>query len=203
MKTCKKNILLLAVGLALTLSTTFAQDPSAPVWGVYASGLGEPLKVGMDPCQVTYTVAFMSDPNIVANLGYGTMGAVGTSLTWNEASALRRTYGRYFDDEPDGTYKLTPCELPPFSASGTFNTQYGPITLRHSGGSISGTYYEGKATVSGSLNGLVLTGTWTQTNGSGDFVFTFSSDGSSFDGKWRSKNGTTWSENWDGARVGN
>ena len=194
---------LLIIGLLLVFYQGTAQDPNAPIWGVYASGVGEPLKVGMDPCQVTYTVALMSDPNIVANLGYGTMGAVGTSLSCGEASALRRSFGRYFEDQPDGTYKLTPCELPPFSASGTFNTQYGPIILRNSGGSITGTYYEGKATVSGSLRGLVFTGTWVQTNGSGDFVFTFSSDGSSFDGKWRSKNSTSWSENWDGRRVSN
>lgn len=180
-----------------------AQDPNAPIWGVYASGVGEKLKPGMDPCQITYTIATMGDPNIVTNLSYGTMGAVGTSLTKLEASMLMKKFGRYFDDEPDGVYKLTPCEKPPFSISGTFKTQYGPIILRHSGGSVTGTYYEGKAKVSGSLRGQVLTGTWTQTNSSGDFEFTFSADGSSFDGKWRTKGSSTWQHNWDGTRVPN
>ena len=201
MKTNIKSLIIVSV--ALFYGTTFAQDSNAPIWGVYASGIGEKLAPGMDPCQVTYTVALMSDLNIVANLSYGTMGAVGTSLTWNEASALRRTYGRYFGDEPDGTYKLSPCEVPPFSVSGTFNTGWGPIILRHSGGSVTGTYYEGKAKVTGSLKGLVLTGKWTQTSGSGDFVFTFSADGSSFKGKWRSKGNTSWYENWNGTRVSN
>ncbi len=178
-----------------------AQDPASPIWGVYASGVGEPLKSGMDPCQVTYTVALMTDPNIVANLGYGTMGSVGTGLTYSEASNLLRTFGRYFEDEPDGIYKLTPCEVPPFSASGVFNTPWNKMTLRHSGNNISGTYkyYNGKVT--GTLRGLVLTGTWTQSNSSGDFIFTFSADGSSFTGKWRSKGGTTWSNGWNGNRV--
>lgn len=197
------TIFLLVVFTFASIECLKAQDPNAPVWGVYASGVGEKLKPGMDPCQVTYTIASMSDPNIVANLAYGTSGDVGSSLTWSEASALRRSFGRYFEDRPDGIYKLTPCEVPPFSANGTFKTQYGPIILRHSGGSISGTYYEGKARVSGSLNGLVCTGIWTQANSSGDFVFTFSSDGSSFDGKWRTKGSTTWQHNWDGSRVPN
>lgn len=196
-----KNAIAIAC-FSLMITTSFAQDPNAPIWGIYASGLGQRLETCMDPCWVTYTVGLTTNPDIVANLGYGTMGAVATGVTWREATALQRRYGRYFDDEPDGTYKCSPCEVPPFSASGTFNTQWGPIILRHSGGSVTGTYYDGKAKVTGSLKGLVLTGTWTQTNGSGDFVFTFSPDGSSFNGKWRRKGGTsTWSENWDGTRV--
>ena len=114
-----------------------AQDPNAPVWGVYASGVGERLKNCMDPCWVTYTVALTTNPRVVENLGYGTMGAISTNITWREATALLRKYGRYFDDEPDGTYKCSPCEL--IIAQGSWHG-WGSMTVNGSGNSFTGTY---------------------------------------------------------------
>ena len=108
------KILLLFVSFFLGTNITYCQnpDPNASIWGLYASGIGERLTTCMDPCWITYTVAMTTDRNIVSNLEYGTMAAVSTNITWHEATALQRRYGRYFDDEPDGTWKCSPCDVP-------------------------------------------------------------------------------------------
>lgn len=108
MKTLKFLVLTFIIGV---FSSCFAQSPADPVWGVYASGVGERLKPGMDPCWVTYTVGLTSDPKIQINVAQGSMGALLINVNWYEASAAKRSYSRYFDDKPDGIYKLTPCEI--------------------------------------------------------------------------------------------
>lgn len=89
----------------------FSNSPYEKIWGVYASGVGERLRPGMDPCWVTYTVGLVSDTKIQSNVEKGLMGALLTNVNWFEASAAQRSYSRYFDDKPDGIYKLTPCEV--------------------------------------------------------------------------------------------
>ncbi len=181
--------------LSLTTTSLQAQNPDAAIWGLYASGVGEKLKVGMDPCWITYTVALTSDPNIVANLEYGTMGAIVTGVNWYEATAQQRRFGRYFDDEPDGIFKLRPCEVPRPDISCPWTSAYGKIYWDEG-------YYGTKTnTISGELveeNGVwVYRGTWGRTNSSrsGQVVFTFDSAGS-FEGYWAegtSNRQTRWS----------
>lgn len=138
-------------------------DPKAPIWGVYASGVGEKLSTCMDPCWVTYTVAMTSDPYIIANIEYGTMAAVDQGITWFEATAQQRRFSRYFDDEADGTWKCTPCEIN--IANGHWNG-WGKMTITGGGNSATGTYSDtydksklGKIKLSKDLKGK-WTGTW-------------------------------------------
>ncbi|MCW5520552.1 hypothetical protein J1N09_11920 [Aureitalea sp. L0-47] len=197
----KKTILL--IGLFITcISISFAQvgaDPNAPVWGLYASGVGERLSPCMDPCWVTYGVAMTTDPNIVANLEYGTMAPIVTGVTWAEATAQQRRFGRYFDDEPDGTWKCTPCDVPQPDLSCAWSSTYGKI---HWG---EGYYGSTTKTISGKLfkkEGVwVYEGTWGRTNSSrsGKVVFTFTS-ATSFKGYWTEGNSgknTTWTGSGD------
>lgn len=191
--------LLISVILTSLFSSAicFSQDPSAPIWGIYASGVGERLSTCMDPCWVTYTVALTTDPNVVANLEYGTMGAISTNITWREATALQRRYGRYYDDEPDGIYKCTPCEVPRPDLSCAWSSTYGGI---HWG---KGYYGNSTKTISGKLfqeGGVwIYRGTWGRTNSSrfGKVEFRFTS-ANSFTGFW-TENGSTRKANWSGS----
>lgn len=155
MKTIK-NLFLIAL-VVLLESTVLAQDPYAPIWGCFASGVGERLAPGMDPCQITYTVALMTDPAIQVNLQNGLMGAVLANVTWHEASAALRLFGHYFEDQPDGIYKLRPCREEvqddarssslsgggilnlPNVAGSWFSPGRGRVVLNQSGSIITGT----------------------------------------------------------------
>ena len=183
--------------LVLNSSAIWAQDPNAPIWGVYASGVGDKLKTCMDPCWVTYTVGLTTDASILANLSYGTMGAISTNITWREATALQRRYGRYHDDEPDGTYKCSSCEVPQPDLSCPWKSTYGNI---HWG---SGYYGTTTKTISGKLfkegGAWIYRGTWGRTDSSkaGKVEFRFTS-ATSVTGFWIS-NGSTTKSSWSGS----
>lgn len=114
-------------------------DPAAPIWGCYASGVGERLRPGMDPCWITYTVALMADPIVQINLQNGLMGAVLSNATWYQATAAQRLYGQYFEDQPDGIYKLRPCRVVLPNVTGPwFSPGRGRMDLNQSGDKISG-----------------------------------------------------------------
>ena len=76
---------------------------------MYASGVGKRLTPGIDPCWITYTVAFPDSPKIKISVKSGLMASIASGLTCREGSAIKRRHGRYFDDQPDGIYKLTSC----------------------------------------------------------------------------------------------
>ena len=63
-----------------------------------------------DPCWITYTIALTDDPRIVPNVESGLMVPIMEDVPRAAAQAGLRTFGRYFDDEPDGIVKLTSCE---------------------------------------------------------------------------------------------
>jgi hypothetical protein len=74
------------------------------------------------------------------------------------------------------------------SWTGTWNTSFGSMHLTQSGDRVTGTYAycDGTATISGTVSGSTLEGTWTQPcnsrNGRIDFVL--ATNGSSFTGTW-------------------
>lgn len=105
------KILFLTYFVIGLIGLSYSQNPNDPVWGLYASGVGERLKSGMDPCWITYTVGLTSNPKIQINVEKGLMGALLVYVNRFEASAAKRIYSRYFDDKPDGIYKLTPCQI--------------------------------------------------------------------------------------------
>ncbi|MFZ5669372.1 MAG: hypothetical protein ACOY4K_07745 [Pseudomonadota bacterium] len=96
---------------------------------------------------------------------------------------------------------------------GTWNTNYGPMWIGGTGTSINGSYEWNangrprKDTLSGSVNGNVATGSFSQPGypdpqwASGTFTFTLSADGRSFSGTGTNAYGTTslpWSGTCDG-----
>jgi hypothetical protein len=109
------KVFLLSLVFIGSSTIVLSQAPTDPVWGVYASGVGEPLKQGMDPCWITYTVGLMNNTKIQNNIEHGLMGVLRENLNWYEATELQRRHSRYFEDRPDGRYKLTPCEYPDLS----------------------------------------------------------------------------------------
>jgi len=63
---------------------------------------------------------------------------------------------------------------------GTWNTDFGAMTIRQTGASIKGDY--GVGTITGTVSGNVLTGTWTQGSETGRLTFTLSSNGDTWTG---------------------
>lgn len=169
-------------------STAFSQDPSSPSWAVYASGVGQKLSPGMDPCWVTYTVAFPSDPKIAANVAAGTMGLISSGLNWYEATRLQRRFSRYFDDEPDGVFKLSPCEF--FLATGSWSG-WGGMTLTGGSASAKGTYSDTYDKSKGVFEIKRVDGKWSGTWGEPSigrkgllYDIQVSTDGKSISGKY-------------------
>jgi hypothetical protein len=92
------------------------------------------------------------------------------------------------------------------SAAGTaewvYKTTFGNLTLRVSGNAATGTYESGNGKLQGVLNGNRLSGTWTNSASrkSGKFEFVFSSDFSSFTGKY-GYNDSAPKSNWSGTKI--
>jgi hypothetical protein len=91
-------------------------------------------------------------------------------------------------------------EEPLVDVTGEWATQWGStyadMTLSQSGNYVDGSYSLSTSygSISGTLTGYTLNGTWSDQYGEGSFSFVFASDGNSFDG--------TWGDNasWDGSR---
>lgn len=83
--------------------------------------------------------------------------------------------------------------------SGTWQTTYGELVLRQHGDRVTGTYYNGGATIAGTLDGSCLSFTYDETTARGEGKFTFADDGQSFTGTWRAAGTADWSR-WDGTR---
>lgn len=106
--------LLLVCALLAPAYPASATSPSRtdPVWGLYASmQLPSTKWDGVDPCDIVYTVAWVMSPNITPNLANGRMMPIPpfVGVTWDEAQAALKSFGKYFDDGPDGVVKFTPC----------------------------------------------------------------------------------------------
>jgi hypothetical protein len=76
------------------------------------------------------------------------------------------------------------------------------LTLTEANGAVTGTFYNGTATLAGTRNGNVVTGTYktgsfAQQTGSGFFVFAISDDGKTFKGTWGVNPGEVDGE-WNG-----
>ena len=80
--------------------------------------------------------------------------------------------------------------------TGLWNSQWeggGPVALRIKGN--SGTYDWKSGTLTGSINATTFSGTYKQSDQTGEFQFTLSADGDSFDG-WYMIDGTTDKVDW-------
>lgn len=85
--------------------------------------------------------------------------------------------------------------------SGTWNTEFGVMTLKQTGSKVTGQYEYGDGVLNGSVSGGKLSGNWKENDDEGTFEFLIANDGQSFTGTWAetkpdpSSNGT-----WDGER---
>ena len=88
------------------------------------------------------------------------------------------------------------------AGNGTWNSDYGTLTLTTNGTSVSGTYDYDGGKITGTVSGNTLKGTWSQQpsyqppSDAGDIQFTFNTDGS-FSGQWRYGSSGDW-QPWNG-----
>jgi hypothetical protein len=78
-------------------------------------------------------------------------------------------------------------------------TGHFPLLLKQSGNTVTGSYYDGKASLSGTVQGNTVEGTFTEALGKGLFTFVLSDDGNGFTGSWGPQDGTK-SGTWNGTR---
>lgn len=104
---------------------------------------------------------------------------------------------------------------PAVSFAGTWNstwTEYGEqfptrLALQQTGSSVTGIYVDSNGTIQGTLDGAMLTGTWSEfyegEMATGTLEFVMSADQNSFTGKWAStlEELATTNETWNGVRV--
>ena len=92
------------------------------------------------------------------------------------------------------------------SFAGTWKSAYGTITFAQEGAAVRGTsdYKAGRFT--GSVDGRVLRGRWSQApdykapRNAGDFTFTMNASGDAFSGTWRYGSGGDLFKDWGGVR---
>jgi hypothetical protein len=68
--------------------------------------------------------------------------------------------------------------------AGTWSTDFNRLVLTQIGNRVKGTYDFKEGRLEGVVEGELLEGTWTQSNGSGRFEFRLNPDGRSFKGRW-------------------
>jgi len=104
------------------------------------------------------------------------------------ASALYRTYEWVAGGAPASA-----------GWSGGWTSDFGRMRLQQNGGRVTGSYDYKGGRLDGTVQGSVLSGRWTQTNGSGLFEFRMGADGRSFSGRW-GRGETLGGGAWNGRR---
>lgn len=100
---------------------------------------------------------------------------------------------------------LTMADLPCLWM-GTWQTNFGDVSLEQSGDVVQGTYTHSDGKISGQVKGKKLVGTWSELptynppDDAGDFEFTMSEDCKSFQGRWRYGSAGGWNT-WNGKRT--
>ena len=93
----------------------------------------------------------------------------------------------------------------PVAVTGSWSTEWGSLTLEQQGGTVRGYYSHQQGRIEGTLQGNVLTGTWSQgpsyqaPRDAGSFVLTFDG-GRTFRGVWRHGYAGDWQGQWNGSR---
>lgn len=94
------------------------------------------------------------------------------------------------------------------SWAGTWDTNFGQMTLSEATGFVTGTYAFDDGTINGAVSGNQLTGSWAEQpsykppNDSGGFALTISGDCNSFTGTWGYGSASTGGGIWQGTRSG-
>ena len=93
------------------------------------------------------------------------------------------------------------------SYTGTWSTEWGPMTLSQVGNSVTGTYEYDSGRINGTVSGGVFKGKWseaptyTEPDDAGDEEFTISSDCNKFTGRWGYGSSGNMSGEWIGTRI--
>jgi hypothetical protein len=132
-----------------------------------------------------------------------TSGANGSFDFWIEGSGLR-WHGNFnkttqWCGHRAGQSDLSPCGVSTWYGTWTTNCDSGAcgdMTLTQVGDSVNGTYAGGGGSITGTVNGTELTGTWTRSGTSGLFKFFMMSNGQQFQGNFNTSFG------WCGFRSG-
>lgn len=83
---------------------------------------------------------------------------------------------------------------------GVYSSDFNELTIYLDGNSVTGTYKHLNGRIEATLEGRTITGWWYQSNGKGRFIFEFSSDFSTFKGKWGYNDAAPTSQ-WNGNRI--
>lgn len=113
----------------------------------------------------------------------------GSRGSWSDWSATRAE--TYSPSDP-----MASC-----SWAGTWTTSYGTAVITQSGGQVTGSYEYQGGKLTGSAQGLIFTGTWSESNGdTGDDELVMSPSCRVFVGRWRDNRNGPWSI-WTGVRA--
>ncbi|MED1918523.1 hypothetical protein P4V64_24725 [Bacillus thuringiensis] len=90
----------------------------------------------------------------------------------------------------------------PKPLTGTWKTDFGTLTLSQSGYLVTGTYTYHNGTLKGVLSHNTLIGRWNDSSVEGKFIFEFSPDRNSFQGRYgRGESEPSNSNPWNGTRI--
>lgn len=90
------------------------------------------------------------------------------------------------------------AKAPP-SFTGTWDTNYGPLTMIQKARKVTGSYYDNKAKLEGIIEKGHLRFTYREKGEQGEGEFKLSPDGKTFRGKYRVRGTKEWKE-WNGTR---
>lgn len=170
---------------------------------VYASGnqMSGPGSVGIPAAAPGQTV------DVSVNLA--APGAVGDYTgTWRLRASNNAIFGGYTvvikvagTPTPTPTPTATPTLIGGGLWGGTWDTNCdvsacGQMNLVQTGNTVAGTYAGGEGTLTGTISGNRLSGTWTRGSGSGSFDFWIGNDGKRWHGNWDK------TQAWCGHRAG-
>ncbi len=96
---------------------------------------------------------------------------------------------------------LTSVTFAECTFTGEWDASWGMMTLSQNGSRVTGSYTHMNGTITGRVKGNKLVGNWSQSTGSGEFIFTMSEDCNRFNGKWRYSVGPWAPTSWNGTRI--
>jgi opacity protein-like surface antigen len=85
------------------------------------------------------------------------------------------------------------------SFTGTWDTNYGPLTMVQKGRKVTGSYCDGTANLQGKVEGHRLNLNYQEPHEGGEACFDLAGDGNSFIGRYRTAGSNQWVE-WSGTR---
>lgn len=98
-------------------------------------------------------------------------------------------------------FKNALADKPAADWAGTWETNFGTMSLTQNGTSVTGSYAYQSGSINGTVSGNTLTGTWVETDDRGTFSFTLSADGKSFSGSWKETSpNPNQGGSWNGSR---